>query len=199
MNSFEIGFLLALKSIAVYSQVAPGQLLFHRGDAATAIFAVEVGRVKLSRYVSNGTEVCLQVARAKEFFAEAALFSEIYHCDAIAELPSRVAVYSKQAILQQLQDEPNLALQFTARLTQQIQAMRTQLELRNIHSAHDRVLQYLALLAETDSATITFDRPLKDVARDIGLTHEVFYRTLAQLEKEGFIQRDRRQIKLLRA
>lgn len=147
-------------------QIAPGQLLFHRSDTATAIFAVEVGRVKLSRSMGDGTEVCLQVARAKDFFAEAALFSAVYHCDAIAELPSRVAVYSKQAILQQLQDEPNLALQFTARLTHQIQALRTQLELRNIHSARDRVLQYLALLAQADSATIAFDRPLKDVARD---------------------------------
>jgi DNA-binding MarR family transcriptional regulator len=57
-------------------------------------------------------------------------------------------------------------------------------------------LQYLVLTVELGQATIKFDRPLKDVARDIGLTHEVFYRTLAQLEQAGAISRQRRTIEL---
>ena len=44
---------------------------------------------------------------------------------------------------------------------------------------------------------ITFTRPLKDIAADIGLTHEVFYRTLSDLERSGKISRDNRTIAIL--
>ncbi len=40
-----------------------------------------------------------------------------------------------------------------------------------------------------DRRTITFDGSLRDIAVAIGLTPEAFYRTLAQLEAEGAIDR----------
>lgn len=172
-------------------------MLFRRGESALAIFAVDLGRVRLVRYLDNGAEVCLHVARTGESFAEAALFSPAYHCDAIADISSRVIIYPKQAVLQWLKSQPELALNFTAQMTKQVQALRTQLELRNIHSARDRTLHYLFLLAEPEQVQISFDRPLKDIASDIGLTHEAFYRALAKLEQEGIIKRDRRNILLL--
>lgn len=191
-----------LQKFASYRHLSNEQALFRQGELASAIFMVETERVKLVRYLNSGTEVCLHVARAGESFAESALFSETYHCDAIAEIPSCIAVYPKQVVLQLLESRPEFALNFTARLTKQIQSLRTQLELRDIHSARDRTLQYLILLTEPrqptpKQPTIMFDRPLKDVASDIGLTHEAFYRALAQLEQEGYIKRNRRQITLL--
>ena len=38
---------------------------------------------------------------------------------------------------------------------------------------------------------------LKDVAADVGLTHEAFYRALATLEKQGRIARGARVIRLI--
>ena len=198
MDFLELEKLLpCLHSTVTYRQLTAGQFLFHQGEPATAIFTVIAGRVKLVRYATNGNEVSLHIARTGESFAEAALFSEIYHCDAVADLSCQIAAYPKLAVLQMLQDYPASALSFITLLTKQIQSLRTQLEIRNIHSARDRTLQYLILLAEPGQTTIIFDRPLKDVASDIGLTHEAFYRSLAQLEKEGYLTRHRRQIKLL--
>lgn len=190
-------FLDELKSFITHRQLNVRETLFRRNEVAFALFAVEVGRIRLVRYLANGTEVCLHVSRVGESFAEAALFSEVYHCDAIADRPSRVAVYPKEAILQLMQSRPDAALSFTALLAKHVQSLRTQLELRNVHSARDRTLQYLFLLIEPGQSVIMFDRPLKDVATDIGLTHEAFYRALAQLKREGYIQQRRRQITLI--
>lgn len=190
-------FLDELKSFITHRQLNVRETLFRRNEVAFALFAVEVGRIRLVRYLANGTEVCLHVARVGESFAEAALFSEVYHCDAIADRPSRVAVYPKEAILQLMQSRPDAALSFTALFAKHVQSLRTQLELRNVHSARDRTLQYLSLLIEPGQSVIMFDRPLKDVATDIGLTHEAFYRALAQLKREGYIQQRRRQITLI--
>lgn len=190
-------FLDELKPFITHRQLNFRESLFRRNEVAFALFAVKVGRIRLVRYLANGTEVCLHVARVGESFAEAALFSEVYHCDAIADLPSRVAIYPKEAILQLMQSRPDAVLSFTALLAKHVQSLRTQLELRNVHSARDRTLQYLSLLTEPGQSVITLDRPLKDVATDIGLTHEAFYRALAQLKREGYIQQHRRQITLI--
>lgn len=189
--------IIAFQKIALYRRISAQQSLFHQGEIATAIFAVQAGRIKFVRYMDNGAEVCLHIARAGESFAEAALFSETYHCDAIADSPSRIATYPKQSVLQLLKTQPELAVSFTALLARQTQSLRTRLELHNVHSARDRTLQYLFLLKEPNQDTIKFDRPLKHIASEIGLAHETFYRALAQLETEGHISRDRREIKLL--
>jgi len=40
-------------------------------------------------------------------------------------------------------------------------------------------------------SSVKLDRPLKSIADDLGLTHESFYRTLAQLVREGAISREK--------
>jgi len=58
------------------------------------------------------------------------------------------------------------------------------------------VLHYLALAAGADGRTVRVDGRLMDLAAEIGLTHEVLYRTLAALEKDGLITRTRSGIVL---
>jgi CRP-like cAMP-binding protein len=67
--------------------LAPGELLFRQGDPATAIYKVESGRLRLIRRTVDDHLVTLHTARRGEFFAEASLFADAYHCDAVAAAP----------------------------------------------------------------------------------------------------------------
>src|SRR5204863_5651112 len=69
-------------------RLAAGETLFNQGDAAIAIFQVESGRLRLVRRTSDDHLVILYTARRGEFFAEASLFADTYHCDAAATAPS---------------------------------------------------------------------------------------------------------------
>jgi CRP-like cAMP-binding protein len=180
-----------------YRDVAGGASLFRQGDKADAVFVIESGRLALIRHAVDGRRLVLHVARAGDSFAEAALFAPAYHCDAVAEAPSRVAVIPKPALLAALAKDQSLVQALLARLARQVQALRAQLEIRNIKSARERVWQTLLLTAGGQANTITFDRPLKDLAAEIGLTHEAFYRALAELEKAGRIRRARRRVAIL--
>jgi len=60
--------------------LAPGEFLFRQGDQAEHVFALVEGRVRLTRYLSNGKAVCMHVARAGQTFTEAAVLSDVYHC-----------------------------------------------------------------------------------------------------------------------
>ena len=70
-------------------------------------------------------------------------FAESYYCDAVAATPSRVRVYPKTTVMAALRADPDLAQAFMARLAVQLQELRALMELRNIRSARERVLQYL--------------------------------------------------------
>ena len=79
--------------------LAAGAHLFRQGDPVTSIFRVESGCVRLERTTATGAMVVLHTASAGETLAEAALFSDVYHCNAVALKAARVCVYDKRAIL----------------------------------------------------------------------------------------------------
>jgi CRP-like cAMP-binding protein len=173
-----------------------GEALFRQGDQATAIFEVEQGRLRMLRHTVDDREVVLHTARKGELFAEAALFSGIYQCDAVASIASHVRAYPKHEILAAVRSDPALGEHFMAELAHQVLALRARLEERTIRSERERVLHHLALAAGSDGYTVRVDGRLIDLAAEIGLSHEVLYRTLAALERDGLITRTRSCITL---
>jgi CRP-like cAMP-binding protein len=177
--------------------LAKGETLFLQGDQTFAIFAVRRGRVRLMRHLADGSTLPLHVAHDGETFSEAAIYSKNYHCDAIADVESEVEIHPIPALSRVLDKNPEAARIFMAHLARQVIDLRSRLEIRNIRSAEERVVQFLQLQVGESDLSITFTRPLKDISGDIGLTHEAFYRALAKLEESGVITRSRRTITLL--
>ncbi|MFZ5766799.1 MAG: Crp/Fnr family transcriptional regulator [Thermodesulfobacteriota bacterium] len=166
-----------------------GDLLFKMGDAATHVFAVLEGSVRLVRYAPEGNAVSMHTARPGDSFAEASLFSSYYHCDAEALLPSTVACYGKEKILAYLHDHPEKSEALIVLLCRQVRNLRALLEVRSIRSARDRVLHYLLLQANPETMRVNVSGTIKAMAQDLAMAHETLYRTLATLEKEGNIYR----------
>ncbi|MDJ0589835.1 MAG: Crp/Fnr family transcriptional regulator [Pleurocapsa sp. MO_226.B13] len=186
-----------LRDSASYQNLVAGQVLFHHRDSAEYIFALEVGRIRLVRYTCEGNLVVFQIVRAKESFAESALFTELYHCNAIVEVPSRVIAYPKTVVWEVLQNNPDLALSLLRRFDRKSQSLKKLLELRSIRSARDRLLQYLLFSASPGETKIVFDRSYKNIASELGLSSETLYRNLSELERSGIISRQGREIELL--
>lgn len=175
-----------------------GQTLFRAGQKTVGLYEVVDGKVRLVRVDRNGTEAILQLASAGDTLAEASLFSSTYHCDAVATTEAIVRLFPKAILLSELKRDPELLEAFAAMLAQQVMTLRTRLERRNIHSARDRVRHFLTVNAAKDGRTVSLPGTLKELAADLGLTHEVLYRTLARLEADGEIERLPGRIKLSR-
>src|SRR5438105_1363045 len=83
--------MLALDQKALEQRsVARNEVLFRQGDKVTAIYFIEAGQLRLERRTFDGRLLTLGTTPAAAFFVEAALFSDSYHCDAVATEPSRV-------------------------------------------------------------------------------------------------------------
>jgi CRP-like cAMP-binding protein len=173
-----------------------GEPLFRQGEPATAVFLILRGRIRMVRHLASGDRVTIHTGRTGELFAEGALFSNVYQCDAIAAEPTRVRACSKAEMLAAIGGSPSTMLGLLEQVTHLLHHARAMLELRNVRSADKRVLQHLRLSASKDSAVV-FDRPLLEVAEDLGLTHEAYYRALATLAHTGVIKRTGRTIQLV--
>jgi CRP-like cAMP-binding protein len=181
---------------AVKRALKAGQTLFRSGARTVGLYEIVKGKVRLARVDRSGREAVLQVAGPGETFAEASLFSSTYHCDAIATTDAIVALYPKAILIEQLERDPKIARAFAAMLAHQVMTLRTRLEQRNIRSARDRVRHYLAVKADPSGRTVMLSGPLKEIAAELGLTHEALYRTLADMSAEGEIERRKRLIRL---
>lgn len=188
----------AIRALGRERVLAPGQALFRMGDPTMGIYEVVKGQLQLLRVGSGGREVVLYAAGPGDIFAEAALFSPTYHCDAVTKTGAVVRLFPKAKVLSELRQNPQAAQAFMALLAREIMRLRTQLEQRNIRSARERVLHFLALDAGADGRTVRLRRTLKELAAELGLTHEAFYRALADLAADGEIERRKNKIVLRR-
>lgn len=179
----------AVRASAVDRKLRSGQTLFHSGDRTRGLYEIMIGKVRLVRVDRSGREAVLQSALTGDTLAEASLFSSTYHCEAVATTEAVVRLYPKAILFAELACDPKLARAFAAMLAQQVMTLRTQLEQRNIHSARDRVRHFLAVNVAADGRTVALLGTIKDLASELGLTHEALYRTLARMVADGEIKR----------
>src|SRR5229473_4198571 len=144
--------------------LARNETLFRQGDKVAAIYFVETGGLRLERRTIDGRLLILGVTPANKFFVEAALFSESFHCDAVATEPSRVRIYPKAALLTALSADPTSALSFLRLMAHQVFDLRQRLEVMKVRSAEERVMLYLDLNAERGGGTVTLRSQLQDIA-----------------------------------
>jgi CRP-like cAMP-binding protein len=197
MSDFDNVSLERLFGFRPIRNLARDEPLFRQGERANAVFLIVRGRLRMVRNLASGDRITIHTGRTGELFAEGALFSDVYRCDAIAAEPTRVRACGKAEMLAAIGDTPSTMLALLKQVTHLLHHARAMRELRNIRSANDRVLHHLHLSASKDGAVV-FDRPLLEVAEDLGLTHEAYYRTLAALTQAGAIKRRGRKIRLVK-
>ena len=184
-----------LRAKIVRQNLAANEVLFTQENAATNFYVVTAGRIKLIRYLDRGKVSTFEIVRPSETIAEIALFADIYPCTAIAEIDSEIIAYPREELLRVLRTHPDVAEDFMLILVEKIQSLKFRLELRDIKIAHERVLHYLRQLVNfPQETTVVLDRPLKDIAEDIGFTPETLSRALIRLENNGAIARSNQTI-----
>jgi CRP-like cAMP-binding protein len=151
--------------------------IFRQGDKSRGIFFVINGSIELRRYTSAGAVVVIHVAKSGETFAEASLFSDTYHCDAYVAAPSELIELNRKSINHLFDTDSAFARTLTRQLTQQIQHYRRKVELLSISNATERV--FCGIVEGLLKSHI------KVFSTEIGLSHEVVYRSLSKLVAQG--------------
>jgi len=160
-------------------QFLKGEIAFHQEEKTHGLFFVSDGKIELRRTTETGGLVTVHRAQCGETFAEASLFSDAYHCDAIAITDTTLIELERAYVLTHLRNDPDFAIAMTKHLAKQNQFYRRKIEILAIKNATERV--YSALSDNLLQSNIV------SFASEIGLTHEAVYRSLRNLVDQGRI------------
>ena len=154
------------------------EALFRQGAETTGLFIVLTGRVHLERVGPNGERFVIHRAEAGTSFAEASIFSEHYHCDAIVIETGEFMRIENTAVLTAFADV-GFARTYGREAARQIQVQRQLLEIVGIRSADERVMA--GLVAELPDGKVV------DFAALLQLSYEATYRALRKLVERGHV------------
>lgn len=153
-----------------------GETLFRCGDFVDQLYRVESGLIALVRPLPQGAELIVQRAPSGSVVAEASLFAETYHCDAIAIERADVRSIPLGLIKSTLERRPDLAGSLTRHLALEVQRARARAEIVSLKTVDMRLNAWLALSHEGMPSRGRW----REVAAEIGVSPEALYRELAK-------------------
>ena len=153
-----------------------GETLFRRDDSVDWAFLVREGRISLRRALRDGALLTLHTAKAGDLVAEASLFADRYHCDAVTDIATTVSMIPNAKLVAHLENTSSdrLSIKAFERTAKEVQILRTRIEIMRRRKVADRLDAYLEL----------FDHPKEGdwvrVADWIGVSPPALYRELAK-------------------
>lgn len=118
----------------------------------------------------------LQRARPGEVLAEASLFSDIYHCDAVAANATTCLAVPRSELRRRLAADPELADMWITHLAHAVQTARLRAEILTLRTVAERIDAWLAMRQGRMPAKGDW----KELAAEIGVSPEALYRELAR-------------------
>lgn len=184
----------SLMALSQHCHVKKNETLFRSGEPADAVFRVLSGEVHMVRHAPDGTTVVIHCARTGDFFAEASLFSSRYHCDAVSVRTSHCLRLPAIALRRTFETDAALAQAWMATLSGSLRRQRSALERMALKGTRARVVHYL--VDRGDNGQLMLDQTFLEWARELGVSHEALYRTLAAMERDGSLERNGVWLKL---
>lgn len=153
----------------------PDEAVFRQGDKVRQMFFVTAGAVHLVRHQESGAPIVLQRAGPGAILAEASLYSDTYHCDAVAVAKSALCAVSKPALLARMEQRPALAAALIRRFAHELQHARFHAELLSMKTVAARLDAWLgwhgALPARGEWMRLS---------AELGVSPEALYREIAK-------------------
>jgi len=170
-----------------------GEILFHEGDAATAVYALVSGSVKLVRYSPKGKELLLHLVHPGQSFAEAALFGEgTYPATAEALERSEVWFWPREQLVSLIGSSPEMALAMVASISIWTRRLARKLENLTQRRVEERLAMYLVGRAGgrrlEPGELIGLEEPRHLIAAQCGTAPEVLSRTFRRLEEARILE-----------
>jgi CRP/FNR family transcriptional regulator, cyclic AMP receptor protein len=190
--------LIQLQAHAVLKQYLREEIIFHEGDRLPArLFTVFSGRINIKKTASTGKETVLRSLPAGELFASPALFGDgLSPATVVAEQDCQILTIERTALLEMIQNAPELALQIIGVLTERLQHLHQVVHGLVSERAIVRLAQFIeaAIIAEGGDLTeqglqLRSRLPYYQIARSIGITYEECVRLFKQIQNVVTYQR----------
>ena len=135
--------------------------------------------MQLVRHQADGTATVLQRCTAGDLLAEASVYSDIYHCDAVSASPVAASVVPVAEIRRLLATDMAFATLWAAHLASELQATRKRAEIMSLRTVAARLDAWLAW----NDGALPAKGAWRQLAGEIGISPEALYREIARRDR----------------
>ena len=169
-----------------------GEVLFHRGDAATSFYFLDLGLIELNLIAANGEKKVLEVVSPGRTFGEAIAFMrEIkYPVTAEALADSTLCQIPIRAYVDLVYANPDACMRLLSDVCRHLHARVREIENLTVQNAHNRLTSYLLdHVVETngDEATVRLELPRHVIASRLSMQPETLSRLLRSMVNDGML------------
>ena len=177
-----------------------GEDIYQEGFNSSYVFLIYKGVVKTYKIDEQGKELITSLFKSDDFFGFSSLMHNIpYQETATAIEDTEVFRLAKTEFKSILQQNPSITLELIDYLTDNVSEIKDQLLQMAYSSVRKKtassILQFSEKIKKTSEEGIRISR--NDLASVDGIATETFIRTLSSLKKDGLIDIDGRNIKIM--
>jgi len=193
--------MMELNKISSEKEIGKNQPIYFPNEPSTSIFFLKMGRVKISRYSSDGKEMIMAFINAGEVFGEMSYLGEGERTDiAIAVEPSYICAINKNDFSQFVDKNPALNLKLTRIIGLKLKSYSERIEDLVFKDAKQRVISFLIKLSSANGKKIgdqIFVKPFlkhQDIADLTACARQTVNDVLTDLREKGVIDFDRKKL-----
>lgn len=177
------------------------EIIFHEKEMGDSLFVILHGRVKVAIFGDDGKEVTLSVLSEGDFFGEMSVLDlEPRSATVIAEADCEVLSLQRDDFLRSLEQDPGMSKSLIQVLADRLRKANHQISTLALLDVYGRVARVIQELAEEEGkrlkdGRVVVRRPTHiDIAHRIGSSRETVTRMMRDLEENGHIQTEGREI-----
>jgi CRP/FNR family cyclic AMP-dependent transcriptional regulator len=190
-----------LASLGWLHRMPPQTVFINEGEAADSAYVILSGRVKIFASNPEGGEIVLNICGPGECIGDMALDGGPRSASVVTLDRVTCAVVARDALRQAVATDPDFAMRLITTLILRNRIATSKIKGLALQGVRERVLALLQGLAvQRDGATIVGERlSQQEIAQRVGASRDMVRRVFLQLEDDGAVRVERRQITLLGA
>jgi CRP/FNR family transcriptional regulator len=190
----------SLAMILVDQTLSRGKNVFIEGDEGAGFYIVISGRVKIYKLSSEGKEQILHIFGPGEPFGEVPVFAgQHFPANAATMEESRLFFFSRDAFINLIRKNPDLALNMLAVLSRRLRKFTRLVEDLSLKEVPGRLAAYLLYLRDQNNGASQFklDISKNQLASVLGTIPETLSRILGRMSKGALIATEGPRIRIL--
>jgi CRP-like cAMP-binding protein len=179
------------------------EVIFHENEVGDSLFIILRGRVKVAIFGDDGKEVTLSTLSEGDFFGEMSLLDqEPRSATTIAEEECELLALQRDDFTRALEQDPGMSASLIQVLADRLRKANHQISTLALLDVYGRVARVIQELAEEEGkrlkdGRVVVRRPTHmDIAHRIGSSRETVTRMMRDLEQNGHIVTQGREIYL---
>jgi CRP/FNR family cyclic AMP-dependent transcriptional regulator len=195
----------ALAAAATTRRVAARAELCHKGDAATQVYVVASGRLKVTSTSAEGDEIVLNLLAVGEVIGEIPMLIGGERTATVVALePSELVVLERREFLRFLREHPAAAAELLTVLAERVVRLSECIEDAAFLGVAGRIAKKLLVLAENfgeagpDGVHVTLRLSQGELAQYVGTTRETVNKQIRAWSEQGVLHMEAGAITLHR-